>query len=69
MTSYMQAEMERQLSKDLDGFLENVKIEYLMWHYQCDMGLAREILEEDPGLKGTAINKEIWNEIKEEYAA
>ena len=68
MTSYMQAEMERQLSKDLDGFLENVKIKYLMWHYQCDMGLAMEILEEDPGLKGTAINKEIWNEIKEELS-
>ena len=36
-----------------------------MWHYQCDRGLAMEILEENPDLKGTAINKEIWNEIKE----
>jgi len=61
----MQAEMERQLSKNSDSFLENVKIEYLMWHYQCDRGLAMEILEENPDLKGTAINKEIWNEIKE----
>lgn len=68
MTSSMMGEMQRQLSENSDNFLENVKIEYLMWHYQCDRGLAIEILEDDPSLRGTAIDKEIWNQVKEELS-